>query len=45
MKELLVPIADLVTPNVPEAEILTGLTVTDTDVLSKAGDAILKMGA
>ena len=45
MKDLLVPIADLVTPNVPEAELLTGLTVTDTDYLSKAGEAILEMGA
>ena len=45
MKELLVPIADLVTPNVPEATLLTGLTVDDTDDLSKAGDAILEMGA
>ena len=45
MKELLVPIADLVTPNVPEAALLTGLPVEDTDDLSKAGDAILEMGA
>lgn len=45
MKELLVPIADLVTPNVPEAEILTGMTIEDTDDLSKAGEAILDMGA
>ncbi len=45
LKELLVPIADLVTPNVPEAALLTGLSVEDTDDLSKAGDAILAMGA
>jgi hydroxymethylpyrimidine/phosphomethylpyrimidine kinase len=45
MKELLVPIADLVTPNVPEAALLTGLPVEDTDDLSKAGDALLEMGA
>ena len=45
MKELLVPIADLVTPNVPEASLLTGLPVEDTDDLSKAGDALLEMGA
>ena len=45
MKELLVPIADLVTPNVPEAALLTGLSVDDTDDLTKAGDAILEMGA
>ncbi|MEM7729229.1 MAG: bifunctional hydroxymethylpyrimidine kinase/phosphomethylpyrimidine kinase [Pseudomonadota bacterium] len=45
LKELLVPISDLVTPNVPEAEILTGLSVTDTDELSAAGEALLEQGA
>lgn len=45
LKELLVPISDLVTPNVPEAEILTGLSVTDTDDLSKAGQALIEMGS
>ena len=45
LKDLLVPIADLVTPNVPEAEILTGLTIEDVDDLSKAGEALLEMGA
>jgi hydroxymethylpyrimidine/phosphomethylpyrimidine kinase len=44
MKELMVPISDLVTPNVPEAEILTGLTITDTDEMSRAGEALLEMG-
>jgi hydroxymethylpyrimidine/phosphomethylpyrimidine kinase len=45
LKDLLVPIADLVTPNVPEAALLTGLAVEDTDDLSKAGQALLDMGA
>ena len=45
MKDLLVPVADLVTPNVPEAALLTGIAVDDTDDLSKAGDAILELGA
>lgn len=44
MKELMVPISDLVTPNVPEAEILTGLTITDTDEMSRAGEVLLEMG-
>ncbi|MGJ8559839.1 MAG: bifunctional hydroxymethylpyrimidine kinase/phosphomethylpyrimidine kinase [Litorimonas sp.] len=44
MKELMVPISDLVTPNVPEAEILTGMTITDTDEMSRAGKALLEMG-
>lgn len=44
MKELMVPISDLVTPNVPEAEILTGMTITDTDDMSRAGETLLEMG-
>lgn len=42
LKETLLPLADLVTPNVPEAELLTGLRITDIDDLTKAGDALLE---
>lgn len=45
MKELMVPISDLITPNVAEAEILTGLSITDTDEMSRAGEALIEMGA
>ena len=40
----LIPLADLITPNVPEASLLTGLDITDVDDLTKAGDALLKRG-
>ena len=43
LKTKLLPLADLVTPNVPEAELLTGLKIEDVDDLTKAGDALLKM--
>ncbi|WP_084168967.1 bifunctional hydroxymethylpyrimidine kinase/phosphomethylpyrimidine kinase [Hellea balneolensis] len=43
LKTKLLPLADLVTPNVPEAELLTGLKIDDVDDLTKAGDALLKM--
>ncbi len=43
MKDKLVPLADLITPNVPEAALLTGLDIKDVDDLTKAGDALLKM--
>jgi len=43
LKTKLLSLADLVTPNVPEAELLTGLKITDVDDLTKAGDALLKM--
>ena len=41
----LVPLAALLTPNAPEAEALTGLTVATQDDQRRAGDALLKMGA
>ena len=43
LKDTLLPLADLVTPNVPEAELLTGLKIEDVDDLTPAGDALLKM--
>ena len=44
MRDTLLPLADLVTPNVPEAELLTGLKMTDVDDMTKAGDALLERG-
>ena len=43
LKEKLLPLCDLVTPNVPEAEILTGIKISDVDDMTKAGDALLDM--
>jgi len=45
MKEKLIPLCDVITPNVPEAEILTGLKIEDVDDLGKAGAKLLEMGA
>lgn len=42
--EKLLPVCDLVTPNVPEAEILTGLKLDDVDDFAKAGEKLLEMG-
>ena len=44
LRETLLPLVDLVTPNVPEAELLTGLKIDDVDDLTKAGDALLTRG-
>jgi hydroxymethylpyrimidine/phosphomethylpyrimidine kinase len=41
----LVPRADLVTPNAPEAEALTGVAVTDLDSQRRAAEALIAMGA
>jgi hydroxymethylpyrimidine/phosphomethylpyrimidine kinase len=36
--------AHIVTPNIPEAEVLTGLTIASVDDMRKAGERILKLG-
>lgn len=45
MRQLLIPRAALLTPNAPEAAILTGLEVADLDGQRRAGEALLAMGA
>ncbi len=45
MRELLVPLAAIVTPNLPEAAKLTGLPVGTDSERVKAGEALLGMGA
>ena len=45
VRSLMVPRAALLTPNAPEAEALTGLTVADLDGQRRAGEFLLGMGA
>ena len=45
MRTLLLPLASLVTPNLDEAEILTGSEVRDPDAMKRAGYRLLEMGA
>jgi len=45
LKSRLIPMADLITPNVPEAALLTGIEINDVDGLQKAGEALIEMGA
>ena len=45
LKKRLVPISYLVTPNIPEAERLTGLTITDMAGMELAARALHLMGA
>jgi hydroxymethylpyrimidine/phosphomethylpyrimidine kinase len=40
----LLPLASLVTPNVPEAEALTGIKITTASDLERAADALLGLG-
>lgn len=41
----LLPVAVLVTPNIPEAERLTGLTIVDEQTMREAAERILELGA
>lgn len=41
----LLPLADVLTPNIPEAEYLTGLKITDNNSLRQAADKLLAGGA
>lgn len=45
VRSLLVPRAALLTPNAPEAEALTGLTVNSEDGLRRAGARLIELGA
>ncbi len=45
LRERLLPRAALLTPNAPEAAVLTGLVVDSEDNLRRAGEALLAMGA
>jgi hydroxymethylpyrimidine/phosphomethylpyrimidine kinase len=45
VRDRLVPLAALLTPNAPEAAVLTGLAVETTDDLRRAGEALLALGA
>lgn len=44
LKELIFPLASIVTPNIPEAEMLTGLSIKDDKQMEDAGRMILNMG-
>lgn len=45
LKEVLLPLADVLTPNIPEAEVLTGKTIENLSDMEEAAKAIGTMGA
>jgi hydroxymethylpyrimidine/phosphomethylpyrimidine kinase len=45
VRERLVPLAELVTPNLDETEILTGLEVRDVEAMERAGARLVELGA
>jgi hydroxymethylpyrimidine/phosphomethylpyrimidine kinase len=44
LTERLLPMAALITPNLPEAEALVGFPVTDVPAMHRAADALLRLG-
>ncbi len=45
LKEQLIPLAEILTPNRPEAELLTGMKIDNEHDMAKAGTELLNMGA
>ncbi len=45
VRKYMVPLADLLTPNRPEAEELTGIAISTTDDILRAGKTLIDMGA
>ena len=45
LRDLLVPMAAVVTPNIPEAETLTGMSISTDDDVREAAKRIVAMGA
>ena len=45
LKRRILPLAAVLTPNLPEAEALCGMTIVDIDDMEKAGLALLELGA
>tara|TARA_B100001123_G_scaffold208815_1_gene236357 strand:- start:4777 stop:5589 length:813 start_codon:yes stop_codon:yes gene_type:complete len=45
LKKLLLPLCTLVTPNIPEAEVLTGYSISTKEDMIKAAKKILSMGS
>ena len=44
LKSELIHKADVLTPNIPEAEVLAGIEITSVDDMRRAGECLLKMG-
>jgi hydroxymethylpyrimidine/phosphomethylpyrimidine kinase len=44
IRAVLLPMATLLTPNLPEAEILAGLAITDETGMHRAAEALLRLG-
>ena len=45
LKKMLLPLVTLVTPNIPEAEVLTGYSISNKEDMIKAAQKIISMGS
>jgi hydroxymethylpyrimidine/phosphomethylpyrimidine kinase len=44
LKRVLLPLATVITPNVPEAELLAGVAIPDLDAMHEAAEILLTLG-
>ena len=45
MRDHLIPLSTVITPNIPEAEVLTGMTIKHQGQIKKAAEHLLELGA
>ena len=45
LRERLLPLAAILTPNIPEAEVLAGIAIPDEAAMHRAAEALLRLGA
>lgn len=45
LREMLLPVARVITPNLPEAEALCGMAIPDLAAMHRAAEALLRLGA
>jgi hydroxymethylpyrimidine/phosphomethylpyrimidine kinase len=45
LKRRLLSLADVITPNIPEAEVLTGLAIRDEETMARAASMLLTLGS
>lgn len=45
LRDIMVPMSDIITPNIPEAELLTGIKISSEKDMIKSGEKLINMGA
>ncbi|MCX7632495.1 MAG: bifunctional hydroxymethylpyrimidine kinase/phosphomethylpyrimidine kinase [Turneriella sp.] len=45
LRKILIPVAFLITPNIPEAEVLTGMTIANPEAMKTAAQKLFELGS